>query len=293
MSGEEGNKQYRNSVFCSYFNEPERLLSLCNAVLETNYTDTSELDINTLEGMFFDDQKNDISCTIGDHFLVLIEHQTSVNENMPFRCLSYVAELLNKLVKDKQKIYRKKLIKFPAPKFFVLYDGNEVEPLTRTMKLSDAFDGDGTSLELVVTAYNINHGLNQPLLKRCPYLNEYSLLVGKVKEGLRNGLIRRDAISNAVKFCIANEIMKDYLENHAEEVFNMLALEWKLDDALKARFDDGYEDGLEEGLQLGQNKGIELVAINMIRRGKSFEEIQADTDLPMKRIEELASLCKD
>lgn len=293
MSGEEGNKQYRNSVFCSYFNEPERLLSLCNAVLETNYTDTSELDINTLEGMFFDDQKNDISCTIGDHFLVLIEHQTSVNENMPFRCLSYVAELLNKLVKDKQKIYRKKLIKFPAPKFFVLYDGNEVEPLTREMKLSDAFDGDGTSLELVVTAYNINHGLNQPLLKRCPYLNEYSLLVGKVKEGLRNGLIRRDAISNAVKFCIANKIMKDYLENHAEEVFNMLALEWKLDDALKARFDDGYEDGLEEGLQLGQNKGIESVALKMIRRGKSFDEIQADTDLPMKRIEELAALCKD
>lgn len=293
MSGEDGNKQYRNSVFCSYFNEPERLLSLCNAVLGTKYTDASKLNINTLEGMFFDDQKNDISCTIGDHFLVLIEHQTSVNENMPFRCLSYVAELLNKLVKDKQKIYRKKLIKFPAPKFFVLYDGNEVEPLTRKMKLSDAFDGDGTSLELVVTAYNINHGLQQPLLKRCPYLNEYSLLVGKVKEGLRNGLIRRDAISNAVKFCIANEIMKDYLENHAEEVFNMLALEWKLDDALKARFDDGYEDGLEEGLQLGQNKGIELVAINMIRRGKSFDEIQADTDLPMKRIEELASLCKD
>ena len=122
LSGQEGNKQYRNSVFCSYFNEPERLLSLCNAVLETNYTDIAKLNINTLEGMFFDDQKNDISCTIENHFLVLVEHQTSVNENMPFRCLSYVAELLNKLVTDKQKIYRKALIKFPSPKFFVLYE---------------------------------------------------------------------------------------------------------------------------------------------------------------------------
>ena len=76
LSGKEGNKQYRNSVFCSYFNEPERLLSLCNAVLETNYTDIDKLNINTLEGMFFDDQKNDISCTIENHFLVLVEHQS-------------------------------------------------------------------------------------------------------------------------------------------------------------------------------------------------------------------------
>ena len=297
MSGEDGNKQYRNSVFCSYFNEPERLLSLCNAVLGTNYTDASELDINTLEGMFFDDQKNDISCTIGEHFLVLIEHQTSVNNNMPFRCLSYVAELLNKLVDDKQKIYRKKLIKFPAPKFFILYDGDQKEPLTRKMKLSDAFGGDSDSLELIVTAYNINHGLKQPLLKKCTYLNDYSILVGKVKEGIKAGLIRRDAISNAVKFCITNGIMKGYLENHSEEVFNMLALQWDKDSAMKASYDDGKEDGLNEGLkkgqELGQNQAIESVAVNMILDNEPIEKICKFTKLSLERIKELAALCKD
>ena len=289
LSGQEGNKQYRNSVFCSYFNEPERLLSLCNAVLETNYTDIGKLNINTLEGMFFDDQKNDISCTIENHFLVLVEHQTSVNENMPFRCLSYVAELLNKLVKDKQKIYRKALIKFPSPKFFVLYDGDKAEPLKREIKLSDAFDGDDKILELIVTAYNINYGLNQSLLAKCNYLNDYSILVGKVKEGIRAGLARRDAIGTAVKFCIANGVMKGYLEEHSEEVFNMLALQWDKDSAIKASFDDGFEDGL----QVGRNNGIESVALNMLRRGKSFEDIQADTQLSLKRIEELANMTKD
>ena len=289
LSGHEGNKQYRNSVFCSYFNEPERLLSLCNAVLETNYTDIDKLNINTLEGMFFDDQKNDISCTVENHFLVLVEHQTSVNNNMPFRCLSYVAELLNKLVKDKQKIYRKALIKFPSPKFFVLYDGDKAEPLKKEMRLSDAFDGDDKSLELIVTAYNINYGLNQPLLARCNYLNDYSILVGKVKEGIRAGLDRRDAIGTAVKFCIANGIMKGYLEEHSEEVFNMLALQWDKDSAIKASFDDGFEDGL----QVGRNNGIESVALNMLRRGKSFEDIQADTQLSLKRIEELANMTKN
>lgn len=270
------NSRYRDSVFRSYFNDPARLLSLCNAILDTEYNNPAELNINTLEGIFFDKQKNDISCTIDNHFLILIEHQTSVNENMPFRCLSYVAELLNNLVKNKNKLYNKGLIKFPKPKFFVLYDGDKNEPLQRKMRLSDAFDGDCESLELVVTAFNINYGLSQPLLQNCRYLSDYSTLVGKVKEGIRLGLTRRDAISRAVKFCLEHGIMGKYLVEHSEEVFNMLALEWNMDDALQARFEDGREEERES------------IAVKLIRMGLNFSDIQKATDLPIHRLEQLA-----
>ncbi len=270
------NSRYRDSVFRSYFNDSTRLLSLCNAVLGTQYINPDEVNINTLEGIFFDKQKNDISCTIDNHFLVLIEHQTTVNENMPFRCLSYVTELLNNLVKNKNRLYYKGLIKFPKPKFFVLYNGDKNEPLQRKMRLSDAFDGDSTSLELVVTAFNINCGLPQPLLQKCRYLSDYSTLIGKVKEGIGFGLSLRDAISSAVKFCLDNGIMGNYLVEHSEEVFNMLALEWNMDDALQARFEEGRDEG------------IESVALNMLRRGKSLDDIHADTNLSLERIKELA-----
>ena len=271
------NPRYRDSVFRSYFNDPVRLLSLCNAVLDTKYTNPDELNINTLEGIFFDKQKNDISCTIDNHFLILVEHQTTVNENMPFRCLSYVAELLNNLVKNKNKLYNKGLIKFPKPKFFVLYDGDKHEPLQRKMRLSDAFDGDSEFLELVVSAFNINFDLPQPLLQKCPYLSDYSILVGKVKEGIRLGLSRRDAISRAVKFCLDNGIMGNYLIEHSEEVFNMLALEWNMNDALQARFEDG------------RNEEREAVAIKLIHMGLNFTDIQKATDLPFQRLEQLAN----
>ena len=255
------NPRYRDSVFRSYFNEPTRLLSLCNAVLDTKYTNPDELNINTLEGIFFDKQKNDISCTIDNHFLILVEHQTTVNENMPFRCLSYVTELLNNL---------------PKPKFFVLYDGDKREPLQRKMRLSDAFDGDSDSLELVVSAFNINYGLPQPLLNKCRYLSDYSTLVGKVKEGIRLGLSRRDAIRRAVKFCLDHGIMGNYLIEHSEEVSNMLALEWNMNDALQARFEDG------------RNEEREAVAIKLIHMGLNFTDIQKATDLPIQRLEQLA-----
>ena len=112
----EYNKRYRDTVFRDYFNDAEGLLSLWNALLGT---DAAALKINTLEGTFFDRQKNDISCVVENNFLILIEHQTTVNKNMPFRCLSYVAELMNNLIVDKDKLYHKALIRFPAPRFYV------------------------------------------------------------------------------------------------------------------------------------------------------------------------------
>ena len=275
------NDKYRDSVFRSFFNEPTRLLSLCNAVLGTNYDNPAKLEINTLEGIFLSRQKNDISCAIDNNFLVLVEHQTSVNNNMPFRFLSYVAELLNNFVKDRDKIYREQTIYFPAPKFFVLYDGDKVEPVKKIMKLSDAFGGDSSSLELIVTAYNINRGLNSPLLGKCPYLRDYSTLVGEVKDRLAQGLSRRDAIIRAVNFCLDNGIMGDYLVEHSEEVFHMLALEWNLDDAKRAWQEEAREQAREQER--------EIVASKMLSKGKSFEEVHEFTDLPLQRIQELAN----
>ena len=65
----------------------------------------------------------------------------------------------------------------------------------------------------------------------------------------------------------------------------MLALEWNLDDALQARFDEGYEDG--------RNEERESVALKMLRKGKSFDEVREFTDLPLHRLEQLAKNNRD
>lgn len=270
----EYNKRYRDTVFRDYFNDEERLLSLCNALLGT---DAAALKINTLEGTFFDRQKNDISCVVENNFLVLIEHQSTINENMPFRCLSYVAELLNNLVVDKDRLYHKALIRFPAPRFYVFYDGDDSQPVEREMRLSEAFTSPNSALELVVTALNINFGLKQPLLAKCQYLRDYSTLVGQVKEGIRAGLTRKEAISRAVRYCLDNGLMKGYLEKKSQEVFNMLVLQWEQDKAIRA----SYEDGRDEG--------IESVAVEMIQDGEPLEKIIKFTKLSMERIKELAN----
>lgn len=64
----------------------------------------------------------------------------------------------------------------------------------------------------------------------------------------------------------------------------MLALQWEQEKAIRASYEDGRDDGISEG--------VEMVALKMIQRGKSFEEIREDTDLPLERIKKLADKIK-
>ena len=276
------NKKYKDSVFRDYFNDSSRLLSLCNSL----YYKETDLEINTLETNFFSGLKNDISCKIGDNFLVLIEHQSSVNENMPFRCLTYVSELLNNLVPKNDVLYHKNLIRFPAPKFFVFYDGDDSnEPVNRIMKLSDAFGGDSSSLELIVHSVNINLGLHAEILRKCHFLNQYSTLISYVKLGLKQKMSRRNAIINAINRCIQENVMRDYLTQKQEEVFSMLDLQWNFEDAKKAWHAEGFQEGVSAGL----SQQSERIALNMLRKGFSLDDIQELTKLSIEKIKELAN----
>ena len=284
------NPQYRDSVFRDFFNDPVRLLDLGNSLLDSNFSD---IEINTLDSNFFSALKNDISCKIGNHFLILIEHQSSINENMPFRCLSYISELLQTFVPQKKLLYKQNLILFPAPRFFIFYDGNnKSEPVHRILKLSDAFNGDSSSLELIVHSFNINLNRNSDIIKKCSYLHDYSTLISYVKLGISKKLSRRNAIINAIQRCIDENVMKDYLLNKREEVFSMLDLQWNFDDAKQAWLEDGIEQGVKQGISQGIKQGhddaTESIALNLLSMNLSFEQIHHATNLSLERIQQLA-----
>ena len=287
------NPQYRDTVFRDYFNNQKRLLSLCNAVLKTKYTDENEVEINTLEGNFFSNQKNDVSCLLRDNYLVMIEHQSTRNSNMPFRFFSYVYQLFNNMVNNRDNVYLDVNITFPDPQFYVFYDGDSKEPLEREIKFSDSFRGNAGKLELIVTLYNINYELNQPLLEKCSYLNDYSKLVGKVKRGLKSGLTRRQAIISAIEWCIKNNVMSDYLPKKKDEVFGMLDWQWNMDEAQAAwenKAREAHEEGLKLGLERGRMEGIKNIIINMLHNGKTVEEIHKETNLSIQSINELSKI---
>ena len=258
-------KKYKDGLFRDYFSDKARLLELCNALLETDGKNPDEIIVNTLDGVFFGNLKNDLSCVYKNNFLILLEHQSTPNENMPLRMLFYVAELFKQYIEPfKEKIYQLNQIELPTPKFYLFYNGRKNEPEQRQMKLSTAFKN-SSGLELVVNFYNLNEGNNENFLKQSESLKSYCIFVNRVEKNLRKGMILEKAIQEAIDYCINADIMAEYLKTRRKEVISMLGFEYDENLARKARDDEVREETREESK-------IEMVK-NLLTTNLSLEEI--------------------
>ena len=134
----EANREHKDSVFTRFFSDPDTLRELYSAISGVPLSPDIPVSINTLESVLFKGKKNDISFTIADKVVVLIEHQSTINRNMPFRLLMYIADLYKKTAGE-EDIYREKLIPLQYPEFIVLYNGTANYDTEKVLKLSEAF----------------------------------------------------------------------------------------------------------------------------------------------------------
>jgi hypothetical protein len=277
------NREHKNSLFCWIFDNEDLIRELYGSIKDVSIGPEVPIEINTLENVIINGRVNDISFEIGNKLVVLIEHQSTINPNMPLRLLMYVARLYEKMI-PRKKIYSAKQIKIPRPEFIVLYNGDAPQPPISTMALSDAFIDvkdepwypsmkNTLSLDLSVTVYNINKECNSELLEKCKTLQEYSTFIFWVKEFKKKSGILDEAAKQAINYCIKNNILKDILETHSSEVFNMLLTEWNLEDALEVRAEETREE----------------IAINLLHDGMSVEIIAKNTGLDVNTISQLAS----
>ena len=285
------NNKFKNSVFTLLFSDPALLRELYCALEGVSLPPDAPVSINTLEDVLFMDLINDISFEIDGKLVVLIEHQSTVNPNMALRLLMYIARVYEKIVEGKN-IYSSKELPIPRPEFFVLYNGTKPYPDEQTLRLSDAFEKlkslgleekDFPALELVVKVININEGRNREIAERCKKLSEYSAFVAKARVFEKELGNREKAVKEAVKYCEKHDILKEFLKQHGTEVLSMLYTEFKLDDALAVR----YEEGCEEGFVEGQRENTLKIARNALAEGSTPEFVQKITGLSLETIKDL------
>ena len=258
-----GNTQIRDTVFRHYFNggsgqgrPNSRLLSLGNALRGTGYESPEIIRLNTLDGSFFSSIKNDISMCFGDTCLILIEHQSTINWNMPLRLLNYVNELYRRFIQPLyRKIYEKTLIRLPAPEFHVFYDGEQKDFDHELLRLSSAFAQPGSDLELVVHCHNLNPGMSRELKRKCRPLREYSIFSAQFKKYRRQKMSITASTQKAIDFCRRHKIMADYLENNESEVIDMFGFEWNEQEERQALLEASEARGEARGKAIGIKLG--------------------------------------
>lgn len=126
---EKQNRTYKDSLFVDLFAKcpeaKENFLSLYNALHGTSLTlSETKIEPIMLEQTVYTGRYNDVSMLLNGRIIVLAEQQSTVNENMPFRFLEYVARLYEKLI-PLEKRYEHRLVKLPEPEFYVFYNGEQ------------------------------------------------------------------------------------------------------------------------------------------------------------------------
>jgi hypothetical protein len=153
------NREYKNSLFTALFDNLDKARELYAALKGVACDPTLPVIITTLRDVLYMDRINDLSFIVASVMVFIIEHQSSLNHNMPLRILQYFSEISKKIV-DHRSLYKETLIRIPKPEFIVFYNGTDDTPDQWEERLSDAFfetDGDHKiPLDLTVRVYNIN-----------------------------------------------------------------------------------------------------------------------------------------
>ena len=240
---------------------------------------------------------NDVAMLVDGKIVVMIEHQSTINENMPFRFLEYIARIYEKITNPKEK-FERKLMKLPVPEFYVFYNGKEDFPSESEMKLSDAFilpeqkystDLANFPLEITVKVVNINIDKGNPILKRCKILDQYSEFIEIVRKSIDSGTA--DPFTTAISQAVKEGFLADYLARKTTEVENMLMTEYDYDTDIAVQREEAYEDGLNKGIKQGINQGAYEKAVetakNLFQIQLSVEQIATVTGLSLEVIQSI------
>ena len=92
------NRKYKDSVFVDLFSEDEKakenFLSLYNALHHTNLPLSCPVENIRLDNIIYMNIVNDVSCLVDNKIIVLAEHQSTINENMPAQILYLLVQYL-------------------------------------------------------------------------------------------------------------------------------------------------------------------------------------------------------
>ncbi len=270
------NKEYKSDVFSMLLQDKKRAMEIYNAINGTDYDDPELVEMTTLDDKSFSlTVRNDASFIL-DANLSLYEHQSTYCPNMPLRDLLYFASIIQKQIKaQKRDIYGGRILKIPVPHFVVFYNGKEDAPDQYDLRLSDAFEKEteDPEIELVCHVYNINNGKNVPLLSKCQTLREYMYFVDMVRKNNEISGNLEDAIEKAINQCMEENVLRDFLAQHREEVMHVMTLDYTFERRLEMQRAEAIEDGERIGKEIGKEEKLSEQIRKKIQKGKPLDQI--------------------
>lgn len=255
------NREIKSSVFADIFGDDEldgkkNFLSLYNAIHGTELKlEDTQIEHKKIPQAICKPYDNDISMLINGRLIVLVEHQSTPNENMPLRCLEYYVHLLYGIIPAKAR-YNENIVKIPTPEFYVFYNGKKQTKQDYIMKLSDAFHEPQKEVlcELKVRFMSIigTEGKNLSVVRKCDILRQYCEfmdIVFRYQAELKETPTKdeqKTCYEKAIREAISKDILVDYLTRKGTAVINMFTDEYDYNLDMQAKEEDGFNRGTQQ-----------------------------------------------
>ena len=253
------NKKYRDTPFRFIFKEPEAFVSFYQDVfgktLPLSSVEKLDLDSELIQRSLINDVSFIIKDDNGkDRLLVLVEHQSIVNPNMPIRFMIYYCHLL-KVYMDKKgmNIHGEKKLDILEPEFIVAYNGAKDFP--------EPVMPFGMNIPINIVDVNFKNLENK---ENTSYLAGYAFFIEtqerKRAELLAHGSNKKEAHAKAFVFAREESLKQGYIIdvfNRKEFIMtNMDYMDHSL--VLAEQFkSEGKREGILEGKREGILKGRE------------------------------------
>ena len=258
-------RNHQDTIFSSLYSDPECVLDLyftLHPEEKRRGITLNQVKLITLENVFLAQKHNDVAFQVGDRLIVLVEHQSTINENMPLRMLFYIAKEYEKIIVSfEKKLYREKRIIIPKPEFYVVYTGKK--PWNHNeLKLSEAYGV--ATLEEISLEVKVRVIYEEEMQNMENTLSGYYNFVGFVKDNIINGKIRIDVVENYIHQFTGSELFKKFLEKiSAEEVTKMTNYEFNLEVAKEVWREEAMEEGWEEGIENGIRNIMDTMKLSL------------------------------
>ncbi len=292
------NVKHKDRLFRFIFKDKESLLTLYNAVNESDYTDVDALEIYTMENFVYMGMKNDLSFLI-DWNMNVFEHQSTYNPNMPLRGFLYMAAAFKRYIElQRLDLYGSKQLRLPVPRYYVFYNGLKEMADEETLYLTDSMEAasgpEKSCAQFSAHMVNINKGRNTQIMQRCPLLYEYSLFVAEVRKRTTQNRPLREAIEEAVDYCIAHDILADILRANKAEVTNMCLEEYDEAFHIASEKEISFEEGRLEGLKSAEKERLRAEALDLQvavltrkLRGETEESIAESQGITLDEVQKI------
>lgn len=271
-------RKLKDSLFTNLFSDVKYLRKLYEAFHNDGAEFLDEdFKIITLDNIFVNGVYNDLGVLIKDRIIILAEAQSTFNPNMAMRFLIYVAQTYQTYIMDNEiNIYGTASLKFPKPEFILIYTGDDEKAEKKILNLSELFyNGEESSLELkinVITSKNVQKSILKEYIEFCQKYDKYRK-GSKTKEEVLN------ALKKTVDYCIANDILKEYLKSREKEVEEIMITLFTDEQISNMMLKDEYKKA--------QKETLEYTVKNMKDNGMSIEMIMKITGLQKEEVEKI------